>query len=186
MSTKPAIAANLPPVVTRQDCYSWLSEEDLQAEVWVALRGAIRYMQEEDFSDPGDGVSLQPGTVLDASDGQPRVDRAYFFGQLIEFVYWRLHRYAEAQGLRMNGFTDVSVRPYAFGELRDRLDAHPYGKYVSGDVQTFHFDTEREMRAFMRANGLARKKNAPTAGCNSTGAVINFDGGKADGTDCRT
>lgn len=184
---KTATVADLPPVVTRQDCHSWLSEEDVQTEVWAAYRGAVRHTDQCDFADllgdMGQQTPLPPGSVL-ADDGTACWDRGAFLDYLAAGIVWRLRALAERRGVDLSRFDPVGTIDCPL--YREQGFSAPYFAPLGGEVQAFHFDSEREMRAFMKAQGMSHKKKAPAGAANTPEAMTNFGKDKADGTDCRT
>lgn len=142
----------LKPVRTREDCFDWLTEDEVQTEVWAAFRGARRFCLDEDFDsanlDVGGGGLLE-GTVLDKVDGVPHIDRSYFLGRLMDFIFWRIAALAEARGVLVD---DNPCLPMGDEEetIRERIAAHVWGKYAGGEVRTYQFKTEHEAAAFAK------------------------------------
>lgn len=145
----------LKPVVTREDCFDWLTEDELQTEVWAALRGARRYFLEEDFhaaSVESGGAGLREGTVLDLADGRPQVDRGAFLDMLMELIYWRVAALAEKRGV--TGSENPALPMGEEGQtIRERMEAHAWASYIGGEVKTYRFKSKREAQAFLAVNG---------------------------------
>lgn len=185
-STKPAA---LPPVRTREDCFSWVVEADLEVEVWAAFRAAVRHYKTYDFeaecasraAEEGRVDGFIPDTVLCRSDGEPWVGCASFWDDLVHLVLWRVLAYGERKGVTSDSFD--------FDLPSDCLTAsdvfkHPYwGPILGGEASTMVFKTKREALAYMRAHGI--NKLAPAGVATTTEAVTNVKRTNDDGTNCR-
>ncbi len=182
----------LPPVRTREDCFTWITEDELQSELWAAFNSAVRHYREFDFEadciadSAGEPVlnSFVKGTLITTLDGTPWADRRSFFAILLNLVVWRFQALAERKGV----FPDFFMFPP--GDLPDGcLTASDvfkhdfFGPILGGLVQTLTFDSEQAKEAFMRANFI--KKKAPAGVASTTEAMTTVKRTNDDGTNCR-
>ena len=91
----------LKPVRTREDCFSWVTNEQLELELFAAFRGARKYYEDYDFSsDLDDGFDkLIEGTILAESDGLPVASRETFLHLFLMFFVWRVRALSERSGV---------------------------------------------------------------------------------------
>lgn len=190
MSTVKTPENSLPPVCTREDCFSWVTETELQDELWAAYRAAVRHYRTHDFGAElaeflaGDSEvdGLIPDTVLRQSDSRPWVNRSSFWDTLVHLVVWRILALGESKGVFTDSSNMMDLPPGC--STASEVFEHPYwGPVLGGLVQTLTFDSEQAMQAFMQANSI--KKKAPAGVASTTEAMTTVKRTNDDGTNCR-
>lgn len=131
--------SSLKPVRTREDCFNWLTLEEVEREVFGAFIGAKRHFQTYDFAAesresefPSD--HLPPGEIVH-SDGSPYVGRDSFMELLIAGVVWRLEALAERRNVDLphRELVGLLEGPSGCKTAAERL-AHPLYKCLGGEV----------------------------------------------------
>ena len=128
------------PVRTREDCFDWLTLEEVEQEVFGAFVGAQQHTRNFDFAafhaeasrnDPA--YVMQPGTVL-FTDGAPAWGRGQFLEYLAAGIVWRLQALAKRKGVDLADFDPAGLlNSPAF---RDKGFGAPYFAYLGGEVRT--------------------------------------------------
>lgn len=185
----------LPPVRTREDCFSWITEDELQSELWAAYRSAVRHYREFDFEadciadSAGEPVlnSFVKGTLITTLDGTPWAGRQSFFALLLSLVVWRFEALAERKGVSYDPcLLPPGDLPAGCKTASDVFKHDFFGPILGGLVQTLEFDSKREARTFMRSlKRQALKKKAPAGVASTTEAMTTVKRTTDDGTNCR-
>lgn len=133
------IDAPLNPVHTREDCFSWLTFDEVGREVFGAFVGAQQHARKYDFgahyaaAEPNDpDYVVVPGTVRFANDGGPAWDRSDFLEYMLAGIVWRLTALAERKGVDLKCF-DLSA---VLGSLvfKEKGFSDPYFSFLGGTV----------------------------------------------------
>lgn len=200
----------LPPVRTREDCHAWLSQRDVDAELWAAFMGARAWVNHDDFelealafdSEYGGGHELMAGTVIDKFDGKPWVTRESYLENLIWFMTLRLRALGERYGVNVNP-ENLPLLPPGSRTASEALQ-HPFwGKWAGVKVTTITDadiakmgPKDRELvEAAIRAgkesgkgvgSSISAKKRTPAGAANTSGAMTINKRSIDDGTDCKS
>jgi hypothetical protein len=195
MSTVKTPENSLPPVRTREDCFSWVTETELQDELWAAYRAAVRHYREFDFEaeciadSAGEPVanSFITGTLISTLDGRPWAGRGSFFTLLLSLVVWRFEALAERRGVSYDPCLSPPGDLPAGCATASDVFKHPFfGPILGGPVLTLDLGSRGEARAFMRAlKKMALKKKAPAGVASTTEAMTTVKRTNDDGTNCR-
>lgn len=153
------------PARTREDVLSWLTMDEVQAEVFGAFVGAQQHTRKFDFatyhadgSDNDPGYQLQDGTVLFV-DGEPAWSRAQFLEYLVAGIAWRLEALAKRKGVDLTHYNIAESvlgpihRPTVEEKLQDS-----FFSYLGGEVLTM---TDEQMEALPDAQRKALKSGKP-------------------------
>ncbi len=199
----------LPPVRTREDCHAWLSQREVDTEVFGAFFGARAWLKHDDFElealdcdvEFGGGHELIAGTIIDKFDGGPWVTRETYFENLIWFITLRLRALGERYGVEIDP-SHLSMLPPGSRTATKALE-HPFwGKWVGGRVTTITDADIAKMapkdrkllEAAIRAgkdigkgvgNSIPAKKRTPAGAANTSGAMTINKRSIDDGTDCK-
>lgn len=126
--------SSLKPVRTREDCFNWLTLEEIEREVFGAFVGARSHARNWDFNkdaeEMGPECALQPGTVVQAT-GHVWHDRADFLSYLSAGIVWRLEALAKRKGVDL---ADFDAAGYLSANSCECLESTPYFKYLGGEV----------------------------------------------------
>ena len=133
----------LKPVRTRLDCMDWLTEKDVDLEIYAALRGAQKYYEDFDFSSGlDDGFdSLIEGTVISKTHGEPVVDRECFLETVVMFIAWRLWALGERKGVHVHSF-DVDLPP-GMETAMQALKTSPWHPWLNATVKEVNITPEQ-------------------------------------------
>lgn len=151
------------PVRTREDCFDWLTMDEVQTEAFAAYVGAKRYFETYDFAaemndSPYAADHVQPGGITHA-DGSAYVGRGEFLEHVLLGLVWRLEVLAERKGVDLSGCVLAEALPGPVGckTAAEKL-AHPAYSHLAGEVYTI---TDEQMDALPEAQRTALKAGKP-------------------------
>lgn len=152
------------PVRTREDCFDWLTMDDVQTEAFAAYVGAKRYFETHDFAaetrdaSPHAEDHVQPGGITYA-DGSTYVGRGQFLEHMLLGVVLRLEALAERKGVDLFGYdlAEALSGPVGCKTALEKL-AHPAYSHLAGEVYTI---TDEQMDALPETQRTALKAGKP-------------------------